>query len=101
VGPRNIRRGGGAHWRHVANTIELSVCCGDAALCQFTLTVCYCLLKSKIISVFVSCLVSDQLRVISIKAVHTGGRGLCQKWTNVTIYNFHSNLPNSPHSTVL
>jgi len=52
-------------------------------------------------SVFVSCLVSDQLRVISIKAVHTGGRGLCQKWTNVTIYNFHWNLPNSPHSTVL
>ena len=31
----------GAHWRHLANTIELSVCGGDAALCQITLTTCY------------------------------------------------------------
>ena len=30
-----------AHWRHLANTIELSVCGGDAALCQITLTTCY------------------------------------------------------------
>jgi len=22
------------YWRHLANTIESSVCCGDAALCQ-------------------------------------------------------------------
>jgi len=29
-----------AHWRHLANTIELSVCGGDAALCQLTLTTC-------------------------------------------------------------
>jgi len=28
----------GAHWRHLANTIEPSVCGGDAALCQITLT---------------------------------------------------------------
>ena len=63
----------------MANTIELSVCSGDAALCQFTLTVCYCLLKAKIMSVFVSCLVSDQLRVVSIKAVHTGGTGIMSK----------------------
>ena len=27
--------------RHLANTIELSVCGGDAALCQITLTTCY------------------------------------------------------------
>ena len=32
----------GAHWRHVANTTVLSVCGGDAALCQSTLTTCYC-----------------------------------------------------------
>jgi len=25
-------------WRHLANTTEPSVCCGDAALCQVTLT---------------------------------------------------------------
>jgi len=29
----------GAHWRHLANTIEPSVCGGDAVLCQITLTV--------------------------------------------------------------
>jgi len=34
-----IRRG--AHWRHLANTIEPSVCGGDMALCQITLTTCY------------------------------------------------------------
>jgi len=30
-----------AHWRHLANTIEMSVCGGDAALGQITLTTCY------------------------------------------------------------
>jgi len=30
-----------AHWRHLANTIEPSVCCSDAVLCQITLTTCY------------------------------------------------------------
>jgi len=29
---------GRAHWRHMANTIEPSVCGGDADLCQITLT---------------------------------------------------------------
>jgi len=32
---------GGALWRHPANTIELSKCGGDAALCQITLSTCY------------------------------------------------------------
>jgi len=31
----------GAHWRHLANTIEPSVCGGDAVLCHITLTTCY------------------------------------------------------------
>jgi len=31
----------GVHWRHLANTTEPSVCRGDAALCQMTLTTCY------------------------------------------------------------
>jgi len=31
---------GGAHWRNLANTTEPSVCGGDAALCQITLTTC-------------------------------------------------------------
>jgi len=30
----------GVHWRHLANTTEPSVCGGDAALCQITLTTC-------------------------------------------------------------
>ena len=33
-----IRRG--AHWRHMANAIELSMCCGDAACCQITFFCC-------------------------------------------------------------
>jgi len=32
----------GVHWRHLANTTEPSVCGGYAALCQITLTTCYC-----------------------------------------------------------
>jgi len=31
----------GAHWRHLTNTTEPSMCSGDAALCQITLTTCY------------------------------------------------------------
>ena len=31
----------GSHWCHLANTIEPSMCGGDAALCQITLTTCY------------------------------------------------------------
>jgi len=34
-----------AHWRHLANTTEPSVCGGDAALCQITLTARYCYYK--------------------------------------------------------
>ena len=32
---------GNAYWRNMANAIEPSVCCGDAALRQITLTSCY------------------------------------------------------------
>ena len=39
----------GAHWRHLKNTTEPSMCGGNAALCQITLTTCLsveeCLLK--------------------------------------------------------
>jgi len=31
----------GAHWCHLVNTTEPSVCGGDAALCQITMTICY------------------------------------------------------------
>ena len=29
-----------AHWRHLAKTIELSMCGGNAACCQITLATC-------------------------------------------------------------
>jgi len=32
---------GGAHWRNLANAIEPSMCGGDAAFCQLTLTTSY------------------------------------------------------------
>jgi len=32
---------GGAHWHHLVNTIESSVCGGSAFLCPITLTTCY------------------------------------------------------------
>jgi len=32
----------GAHWRHLKNTTEPSMCGGDSALCQITLTTCFC-----------------------------------------------------------
>ena len=41
VGPRNHILDGGAHWHHLANTIEPSMHGNDAALCQITLTTCY------------------------------------------------------------
>jgi len=31
----------GAHWCHLKNMTEPSMCGGDAALCQITLTTCY------------------------------------------------------------
>jgi len=31
----------GAHWRHLKNTTEQSMCGGDAALCPITLTTCF------------------------------------------------------------
>jgi len=36
----------GAHWRRLKNTTEPSMCGGDAALCQITLTTCLCVLPS-------------------------------------------------------
>jgi len=41
VGPRKHVLDRGAHWRNLANRTESSVCGGDAASCQITLTTCY------------------------------------------------------------
>jgi len=40
---------GRAHWRHLANTIQPSVCGGDAVLCQIILTTLLLLLLLLII----------------------------------------------------
>jgi len=31
----------GAYWRNLANMVDPSMCGGDAAFCQITLTLCY------------------------------------------------------------
>ena len=41
VGPRKHALDRAAHWRNLANTIEPSICAGDAALRQITLTTRY------------------------------------------------------------
>jgi len=40
VGPRKHVLDGGADWRHLSNITEPSVCRGDVALFQLTLTIC-------------------------------------------------------------
>jgi len=35
-----------SHWRHLANTTEPSMCSGNAALCQITLTTCRSVCRS-------------------------------------------------------
>jgi len=41
VGSKKHVLGRSAHWHHLANTIEPSMCSGNAACCQITLTTCY------------------------------------------------------------
>ena len=41
VGPRKHVLHGGAHWHNLANTIEPSVCDGDAAFYQIIFATCY------------------------------------------------------------
>ena len=41
VGPRKYVLHEAAHWHHLANTTEPSMCGSDAACCQITLTTCY------------------------------------------------------------
>ena len=46
----------GAYWRHLANAIELSVCGGDATLCQITLITCSsCCCRALLINILVTC----------------------------------------------
>jgi len=53
----------GAHWRHLANTIEPSMCDGDAVLCQITLTTCciFTFLSNYVICCFYVSVSGDRL----------------------------------------
>jgi len=42
----------GSHWRHLANTTELSMYRSDAALCQITLTTCFLLVPVLLLLLF-------------------------------------------------
>jgi len=46
VGARKRVLDGAAHWRNLVNTTELSMCGGDVALCQITLTTCSLLMPN-------------------------------------------------------
>jgi len=46
-----------AHWRHLANTTEPSVCGGDAVLCQITVTSCFRFALLCVFLPFCSCVV--------------------------------------------
>ena len=63
VGSRKHVLGRGAHWCHLANTIEPSMCGGDAACCQTTLTTCFFRIIRQTGLTFITC---DCLRVVSV-----------------------------------
>ena len=52
----------GAHWRHLVNTTEPSMCGGDAALCQITLTTCFINFWATVCKT----MLSDRCRVLSV-----------------------------------
>jgi len=79
----------GAYWRHLANTTEPSMCGGDAALCQITLTTCSIFLLTvlltkltcqlKIVKTFIFCLFTLNLGVLTPKqgAVSLSSSDMC------------------------
>ena len=67
MGPSNHVLYGGAHWRRLANTSEQSVRGGNAALCQITLTTCYCIPADVMMRDSCSTLLWD-LAVLSVSA---------------------------------
>jgi len=52
VSPGNHVLGLGAHWRLLVNTIEPTMCGGDAVVCQIILTTC-CPLQLQMMDIFV------------------------------------------------
>ena len=66
----------GAHWRHLTNTTEPSMCDGDAACCQITLTTCFWATVRKTVRPILSdrCPVSPVLSVTLVYCGQTVGR---------------------------
>jgi len=64
-------------WRHLSNTIEPSVCGGDAALCQTTMTTCYYFDYRKHVTVLLVLQISNSVatqRDIYAQTSHKRGR---------------------------
>jgi len=69
----------GAHWRHLANTIEPSMCGGNGACSQITLTTCY-LLGSIVVLCRCGLLLQTEKRgLLSVGRSVCHDRELCNK----------------------
>jgi len=76
-GPKKACIRWGAHWRHLANTIEPSLRGGNAACCQIILTTCYSLRFGQW---------GDLLRkYIIIRRPISQGQYICRQWRNFFI----------------
>ena len=53
----------GAYWRNLSNTIGQSVCGGDAALCQITLTTCFFII-SRFSTVSIWPIIGDPIKML-------------------------------------
>jgi len=71
----------GAHWRHLANTTEPSVCGGDAALCQISLTTCLQAIDIK-----------RSLLVLACDHTYSADVGTAVIWACVTVQQLYFGL---------
>jgi len=62
------------HWHNLANTIEPSVCGGDAALCQITLTSCFCMVMQ--VNYQTDCIVICWWTKLNVKSSYKRHAGL-------------------------
>jgi len=61
-----------AHWHHLANIIEPSVCGGDAVLCQITLTTCFdsCAVMSVLLTINIICNQCEKLASLKKQSIN-------------------------------
>ena len=109
-GPKEACLRWGAHWRHLANTTKLTMCGGDAACCQITLTayfICFidCCIWNKVYSSWVLNSVSKPMNCIkwwycrwpwiTTNTPKTTYRPICQFWIILPILEMSSNVDHS------